>query len=268
MQILRRLSLRWLVSRVFGFAYTNFIFSIRNFFTLTEILFWPIIGIISIGLMSKFLNLDKNLTEFLLTGVIISGVLQVSQLEVAYGILYDVWSKSVKQTFIAPVKNYDVIIGSWISGILRGFITFLLLFAISYLLFRFHIPDFKVALITLSGVFLNALIVGMTVILFIYLFGQRIDVIAWMLSVLMMLVCAIYYPIKYLPGAVRIIAEILPLTYFLEYFRVSYQFPPSFKFLLLKGFGLSIIYTFLLYQAVMKAFVRAQKTGMIVKLSE
>lgn len=260
--------MRWLVSRIYGFACRNFIFSIRNFFTLTEILFWPIIGIISIGLMSKFLNLDKSLTEFLLTGVIISGVLQVSQLEVAYGILYDVWSKSVKQTFIAPIKNYDIIIGSWISGIIRGFITFLILFAISYLLFRFHIPDLKIAMVTLSGVFLNALIVGMTVIFFIYLFGQRIDVIAWMLSVFMMLICGIYYPVKYLPEAVRIVSEILPLTYFLEYFRTSYQFPPSFKFLLLKGFGFSIIYILLLHQAIIKAFVRAQKTGMIVKLSE
>ena len=71
--------------RIYAFAYRNYIFAIRNFFTFAEMLFWPIIGILSIGLMSGFLSLAGNMKSFLLTGAIMAGVFQTSQLDVAYG---------------------------------------------------------------------------------------------------------------------------------------------------------------------------------------
>lgn len=254
--------------RIYAFAYRNWIFALKNFFAFTEVLFWPIIGIISIGLMGGFLELRPEMLFFLLTGAIVSGVLQTSQLDVAYGFLYDVWSKSVKQTFIAPVRNIDYIAGSWIVGTLRGIIAFFMLWAISAAFFKFKLPDINYVLFAMAGVYLTAMITGMTVIFFILMFGQRIDIIAWMLSVLLMLICGVYYPVTYLPYWTAKAAELLPLTYFLEYFRAGYGFPLNFTNPLMKGFGLCIFYMGVLYFLIELSFKRARKTGMILRLSE
>ncbi len=254
--------------RIYAFAYRNYIFAIRNFFTFAEMLFWPIIGILSIGLMGGFLSLKGDMMSFLLTGAIMAGVFQTSQLDVAYGFLYDVWSKSVKQTFIAPVKNIDYIIGSWIIGTARGIITFFMLAALAMLFFKFTLPGAVVLWISLSGVYLTAMISGMMVIFFIFMFGQRIDIIAWMISALMMLLCGIYYPVTYLPAVFAKVAQFIPLTYFLEYFRTGYNFPLNFTHPLLKGYGLSAIYIGILLWLIELAFLRAKKTGMLIRLSE
>jgi ABC-2 type transport system permease protein len=254
--------------RIYAFAYRNYIFAVRNFFTFAEMLFWPVIGILSIGLMTGFLSLGGNMKSFLLTGAILAGVFQTSQLDVAYGFLYDVWSKSVKQTFIAPVKNVDYIAGSWIIGTVRGIITFFMLAVIAIIFFKFTLPNAAVLWIALSGVYLMAMITGMMTIFFIFMFGQRIDIIAWMMSALTMLLCGIYYPVTYLPAVFSKIAQVIPLTYFLEYFRTGYGFSLNFTHPVLKGYGLSAIYIGILYWMIEMAFLRAKKTGMLIRLSE
>jgi ABC-2 type transport system permease protein len=210
-------------------------------------LFWPVIGILSIGLMGGFLGLKGNMREFLLTGAIVAGVFQTSQLDVAYGFLYDVWSKSVKQTFIAPVRNMDYI---------------------AALFFKFRMPPGFALWASLAGVYLTAMITGMMTIFFIFMFGQRIDIIAWMMSALTMLLCGIYYPVTYLPPFFERLAQFIPLTYFLEYFRTGYGFSLNFTHPLLKGFGLSAAYIGILLWMIEMAFLKAKKSGMLVKLSE
>ena len=39
----------------FAFCYRNYIFAKRNIFVVVEMLFWPMMGILSIGLMGGFL---------------------------------------------------------------------------------------------------------------------------------------------------------------------------------------------------------------------
>lgn len=254
--------------RIYAFAYRNYIFAVRNFFTFAEMLFWPIIGILSIGLMGGYLSLNINMKAFLLTGAVMAGVFQTSQLDVAYGFLYDVWSKSVKQTFIAPVKNIDYILGSWIIGTVRGIITFFMLAGLAALFFKFSLPGFSILWISLAGVYITAMITGMMTIFVIFMFGQRVDIIAWMMSALLMLLCGIYYPVTYLPAAFSKLAQFIPLTYFLEYFRTGYGFPLNFTHPLLKGFGLSAVYIGILLWMIEMAFLRAKKTGMLIRLSE
>ena len=61
----------------------------RNVFFFFELLFWPIVGVVSIGLMTRFLGLTAEQTSFVLVGTIASSVVQVYQLEVAYAVLLD-----------------------------------------------------------------------------------------------------------------------------------------------------------------------------------
>jgi len=254
--------------KIFAYIYRNYIFAIRNIFTFFDILFWPVIGILSIGMMSTFLQLDKQLLSFLLTGTITSGVLQVTQLEVSYGLLYEIWSKSIKQIFITPTEHYHYIFGSWIVGTIRGFIVFLLLSIISHYLFGFCLPKINYVIVSLLGIFLTGLILGMFVNFFILLYGQKIDILAWSVSILTMLISGIYYPVSVLPKWLIRISEFIPLTYFLEYFRKGYGFEENFRYGLLKGFVLCIVYSFILFYLINLAYNHTRKTGTVIRLSE
>lgn len=256
------------INKILAFTYRNFIFAKRNMYAFVELLFWPAVGVVSIGMMSLFLSLTQELKSFLLTGAIISGVLQVAQIDVAYGFLFDVWSKSLRQTFITPINYFHFIMGSWFFGIIRGVIVLFLLGLFSMWVFQFYMPDIRIVIISMSGVLLSALVIGMSVIFVILFFGQRIMEIVWMISTLIMLICGIYYPVNLLPEFIRIIAGIIPVTYFLEYFRSGYGFKPVFNDVLLKGFGLCFIYILFLFYMLNIALRRAKKTGIIIKLSE
>jgi ABC-2 type transport system permease protein len=257
-----------LLTKILAFAYRNWIFAKRNFFAFTEIVFWPFVSLVGIGLMSNFLELKGDVTNFVLTGAIAGGVLQVTQLDVSYGLLYDIWSKSIKHTFLAPVRPYHYVLGSWLIGMIRGSVVFILLFIFSYLAFGFTLPSVMTTLIFVSGIYLNALVIGMMVCFLVLLYGQRVEVTAWSLATLAMLVSGIYYPVTYLPAFVRVISQFIPLTFFLEHLRSGYGFTPVFSYPLLKGYALLAAYILIFLWLLQYAFGRARKTGMILRLSE
>ncbi len=242
----------------------------RNLFTLFEILFWPLVGLTSVGLLTEFLSLSAPMRSFILIGVIAMGTIQVCQLDVAYVLLYDVWSKSVKHSFIAPVAVRHFLIGSWLAGMVRGCIVFALLVLISWLCFDFHLaPAGPIpVLVFLSGLFLNALLIGLCVCILVLLAGNRAEVTAWSLVSLMMLLCGIYYPIDVLPQPFMALAHLVPLTYHLDYFRSFYSIEQTWTYSLALGHGLSALYLVLAICALSRAMKRAKHTGIILRLSE
>ena len=263
-------NLQRILIQIWAFVFKNWIIAKRNVFSLFEILFWPVVGFFSVGLLTSYLELDPNMSGFILVGIISMSVIQVCQIDVAYVLLYDLWSKSLKHTFMAPVSSLQLIFGAWLIGVIRSFSVFLLLSVCSALAFGFDFlrPGIGPLLLFLLGLFLTAASVGMSVCILVLLFGYMADVAAWSLSSLTALVCGIYYPISVLPSPLREIARAIPLTYFLEYFRSFYGFRAGFENVLAWGFGLAGIYLILeafLFKAVLH---RARKTGMLIKLSE
>src|SRR5512141_1403509 len=157
-------SLSWQgeLNKYLASAYKNWIISKRNIFTVFELFFWPMISLLSIGLLTRFLKVDDSMVSFLLVGSIALTILQVAQIDVAYVLLFDMWSKSIKNTFIAPVHSYHLIFGALLFGIARGSIVFGILIVVSRYLFGF---DFQrggllPVLIFLAGVFATAAVIG------------------------------------------------------------------------------------------------------------
>ena len=248
-------------------AYKNWIISKRNIFTVFELFFWPMISLLSIGLLTRFLKVDESMVSFLLVGSIALTVLQVAQMDVAYVLLFDMWSKSIKNTFIAPVHSYHLIFGALLFGIVRGSIVFGILIVVSRYLFGF---DFQrggllPVLIFLAGVFATAAVIGITVCISILTFGQKADVAAWSLSGLILLVSGIYYPVDVLPPVLQMFARAVPLTYFLEYYRSIFIPGPHH---LATGIFLAVFYLVLGLVLFDRAIDRARRTGILLRLSE
>lgn len=254
--------------RCLAFTYRNILFATRNLFAFMELLFWPMVSLISIGLLGDFLQLQEQALAFVMTGAIAAGVLQVAQLDVAYSLLYEVWSKSMKHTLLTPVGVTESLFGSWLVGMIRGSAIFAVLGVSAIAMFGFKFPPFDVTVIFLLGIFCSAFLLGLLVSVLILLFGQKAEITAWMFAYIFMLVSGIYYPIDTLPEFFYNTAQFVPITYFLEYFRASFGFKPALNDLLLNGFGLIVVYFIMGLSILRFAFHQARKKGIIVKLSE
>ena len=60
-----------------AFVYKNWTMAKRNVFTLFEILFWPVVGFLSVGLLTEFAGMQPQMKAFLLVGVVSMGTIQV-----------------------------------------------------------------------------------------------------------------------------------------------------------------------------------------------
>lgn len=250
--------------------FKNWIMAKRNLFTLFEILFWPSVSFLSVGLLAEFIKLQPRMKAFVLVGVVAMSTVQVCQLDVAYALLYDVWSKALKHGFIAPVSTRHLLIGSLFVGILRGGLVFLTLIAASHIIFDFNFatPGVLPICLFLVGLFLSSAMIGILVSILVLTVGNRAEVAAWSLVSLMLLICGIYYPVSILPSWIIVFAKLMPITYFLEYYRGFYGFEPAFSHVLLKGYATVMAYLFLEVYLMKVSLKRAKRKGILLKLSE
>ena len=256
------------MNRAFAFTMRSAIFSRRNLFVMTDVFFWPMISLLSIGLMAKFVQLGPQTLGFVMTGTLAAGVLQITQLDVGYTVLYELWSKSLKHTLLTPIGVSEGVAGTWVVGMVRGFIAFILLVSAASWGFGFHLPGIWVTALFLAGLFACAFILGILVNILILSFGQKVEITAWMFAQLFMIFCGIYYPVDVLPKALQYLALMVPITHFLEFFRQSYGFKAHTPYPLLSGVALTLLYIILSLRFLGHAYTRARKKGIIIRLSE
>jgi ABC-2 type transport system permease protein len=128
----------WLRSelvKVSGFFLRSWRMTRRNAFTLFEIVFWPIVNLLSVGLLITFLKAEPSTVVFVLVGTFALSTVQVCQLDVAYAALFDMWSKSVKHQLVAPIRPWHLVLGSWLMGLVRGTAVFTLQAAVTHWVF-------------------------------------------------------------------------------------------------------------------------------------
>ncbi len=263
-------NLREEIVRIWAFALRNLLMASRNIFFLFELSFWPVVGVLSIGLMTRFLELSPGSASFVLIGTMALSTVQVCQLDVSYAVLYDVWSKSMKHQFLAPIAVRHLTVGAWLVGVARGLTVFALLGALARWAFGFNPLAIGVGglAVFLLGCFLTAWIVGVLVCALIMLFGTRAEASAWASVNLVLVLAGIYYPVSMLPGPVAVVASAIPLTYFLDAFRSHWGFASEFRAPVLRGLLLSVAYLALGHWALAAAIRRSRRTGLLLKMSE
>jgi ABC-2 type transport system permease protein len=262
--------LRANLNKILAFSTRSTLVNRRNVFAIFEMIFWPLIGVFSVGLLTRFLSLSGETVAFILIGAVTMNTLQIAQLDLSYALLYSVWSKSLKHEFIAPVGLVHILVGSSLVGLVRGLLVFVLMGGLSVYFFDMDLgrPGLVGLILFLLGIFLNAAIIGALVLALVLRFGQRAEVAAWAFSYLLLLLCGLYYPVSVLPRGVQFVAQLIPLTYFLDYFRHFYGFPLASRHPLLYGFSQSVVYLLASYGLVCATLKAACKRGTLLRLSD
>lgn len=256
--------------RTSAFALKNWLITKKRVFHLFEILFWPLISLISVGLLTRFLGLQSKMVEFVLIGVIAFSVVQIGQLDMAYVILYSIWNKSLKHEMVAPINASHLIAGSWAMGFVHSVLIFLLLCIFSSLTFHLNFLDSGITRLSLFflGLTFFSAFVGIVVCAIAFRFGGRAHVGATSIVSILILLSGIYYPVDILPGLLRFIAYLIPLTHFLEYFRTFYGFTPKSSNPLLYGFLLTAFYNVVATYLLCLSIRNARQKGILIKMSE
>jgi len=263
-------SLRGEIVKVSAFFLRSWRMTYRNAFTIFEIVFWPIVNLLSVGLLTTFLQAEPGTVVFVLVGTFALSTVQVCQLDVAYAALFDMWSRSIKHQLVAPIRPWHLLLGSWLMGLMRGTLVFMLQAAVSHWMFGVNVLAHGVApaLALLAGLLLSAGGIGLLVCTLLMLFGLRAEVSAWSGVSLILLVCGVYYPVSLLPAPLQVVAAAVPLTHFLEAFRAQLGYAPVFKGPLVRGYVLAVVYVAGGYALFAWAIQRARRTGMLLKLSD
>ncbi len=258
------------VTKVSAFFQKNWRMTRRNVMSVFEVAFWPVVGLVSVGLMTTFLGLGREAAVFVLVGTLAFSVVHVCQLDVAYAVLFDIWGKSLKHQFLAPVRPWHVVLGAWLMGLLRAAVVFLLMAGVSRWAFgvSFLAPGWSPVAAFFLGLVASAAGVGLGVVTLLLLLGVHAEVTAWSGVSLVLLLCGIYYPVSLLPAPLATVAGAIPLTYFLEAFRAHFGFAPTFGEPLLRGYALALAYLAGGYAAFAWAVTRARRTGMLLRLSD
>ncbi|MBW1981412.1 MAG: ABC transporter permease [Deltaproteobacteria bacterium] len=253
-----------------AFFFKIWLITRKRVFHIFEILFWPAIGLVSVGLLTRFLQLEPNMVAFILIGVIALSVVQVGQLDISYVILYSVWNKSLKQEMAAPTQPFHLIAGTWAMGVIHSLLIFSLLSIFSRYAFdfRFLKPGLLPLALFYLGLALTSAVVGIVVCALAFRFGGRSHVGATSIVSVLILLSGIYYPVEVLPAPLKALSALIPLTYFLEYFRSFYGFPPSSPSPLALGYVLVFGYVILASLAMHYALNHSRKTGILLKMSE
>lgn len=258
------------LTKLSAFFLKNWRMTRRNALTVFEVVFWPVVTLLSVGLLTRFFELGSEATVFVLVGTVAFSVVHVCQLDVAYAVLFDMWAKSVKHQFLAPVRPWHMALGAWLMGVARGLTVFGILAVLARAVFgvSFLAPGWAPVLAFVVGLLLSAAVVGLAVAALLLCFGVHAEVTAWSGVSLVLLLCGIYYPVSMLPAPLMVVAGAIPLTYFLEAFRAHFGFVPVFGEPLVRGYLVGLVYLAGGYAAFGWAVRRARRTGMLLRLSD
>ena len=262
--------LRTNLIQINAFFFKIWLITKKRGFHIFEILFWPAIGLVSVGLLTRFLRLGPEMVAFILIGVIALSVVQIGQLDISYVLLYSVWNKSLKQEMAAPTNAFHLVAGTWVMGVIHSLLVFFLLSVFSTYAFGFRFLDqglLPLALFYL-GLALTSAVVGIIVCALAFRFGGRSHVGATSIVSVLILLSGIYYPVDVLPQPLKALSACIPLTYFLEYFRSFYGFSTNSENPLAIGYLLVTAYLVLAALTMIYSLRHSKKTGILLKMSE
>jgi ABC-2 type transport system permease protein len=111
-------------------------------------------------------------------------------------------------------------------------------------------------------------VLGILVCALAFRLGGRSHVAANSIVSVLILLSGIYYPVEVLPDPVRVLSSLIPLTYFLEYFRSFYGFTTTSAYPIAIGYVQVIVYLCLAALALVYSLHHSQKSGILLKMSE
>lgn len=208
--------------------FLRYFYYFGKFEHLSEMFYWPTIDIFLWGMMSVWVQTGQGPTSdvamLILSGLVFWQVIWRGSYEVTVNILQEFWNRNFVNLFSTPLKLGEWMIATMLTSLSKILITLAFSSGLVWILFSLNIFTLKLsiipfmAMLTCSGWMIGYLSGG----IMIY-YGQRYQMLGWMMPFLFAPFSAIFYPLSALPVWGQFIAKRLPMTYIFEGMRQVLQ---------------------------------------------
>jgi ABC-2 type transport system permease protein len=195
----------------------------RNANHITNMVYWPVVNIVVWGFFTIYLRRDATrpgLVNCLLGAVILWGIFNGFQRDMAVGFLDELWSRNLVSLFASPLSVPEYLIGLVAVNAIKVMIGVGFEAIIALLFYHFDIfpmlPRFVPFILNLA---LFALAIGIAVTGLIFRYTTRFQTLAWSFAGILMPLSCVFYPLDALPKFLRPIAWLLPTTHCFEGMR-------------------------------------------------
>ena len=233
----------------------------RRIILLFEMIFWPLLSLASLGIFTLFMKSNVYVKLFLFTGAIGWSTIHFCQHAIGRGFLSEVWHDSMKQTFSSPITLKNFVIGHWLFGIIGSVIGFTVMSTVALLFFNFNLFSLGIfipAIILLAV--MCSLIIGITSLSLVLLFGMRVDFIVWSLTDMVVFISGVYYSIAVFPPPVQFVSHLFPVVYVFEGMRAVLMGVSAWR-IFANGFIIAGIWIIFGMYVIKRMEKYAKKTG-------
>jgi len=255
-----------MLERAYAFFYKQWLKTVRGWAESAWITVYPLVALFTAGFFLQFVKGDPTAVVYLIGGTFAWNFYNLCQKGVTYGLLYDVWDHCLKHSMTSTATVFDFVLGNAAFGFVTALFSFAVSDVLSIIFFHFDMLSagpvlFVSFLIILLYSIAEALVINSLVVLKGYQFVS----LTWILTGIVMVLSAVYYPVEVLPPLVQPISAILPTTYAIEAFRNA-MLGKEFVSDAATGLVLSIIYALASMALFSYAIKRSKQTGFLSKL--
>lgn len=192
---------------------------------LFDVFYWPLLDILIWGFMTYYI---QGISEFNILTAILGGIMlwvflwRASQDIVVY-LLENYWSRSIYHLLSTPIQKSELLVSLSLLGVVRSFFAFGVMALVSYLLYGFTLVTFNLweFILFVSILFLFAWAIGLLICALVFIFGSRVQVLAWSFIWVLQPFSCVFYPLSSIPSWAQGISKVLPTTYVFEGLRAS-----------------------------------------------
>jgi ABC-2 type transport system permease protein len=238
---------------------------------LSNMIYWPVVNIAVWGFFTIYLrrgdHLEPGIINCLLGAVILWGLFNAFQRDMAVGFLDELWSRNLVNLFASPLSISEYMTGLVAVNLVKALIGTVAEAVIALLFYHYNIfPMFPAFIPFIINLALFAFAVGVAVTGLIFRYTTKFQTMAWSVAGLLMPLSCVFYPLKSLPHFLQPVAWLLPTTHSFEGMRQAIEqgvFSVShFEW----GIELNVIYFFLSALFFRRMFESARARGLLVKL--
>jgi ABC-2 type transport system permease protein len=244
---------------------------IHNANHITYMVYWPVVNILVWGFFTLYLRhgdaLKPGVVSCLLGAVILWGLFNAFQRDMAVGFLVELWSRNLVSLFASPLSVSEYVTGLIVVTLAKAVVGLSVGALIAWLFYHYDMfPMLPMLLPFILNLVLFAVAMGIIVTGLIFRYTTKFQAMAWSFAGILMPLSCVFYPLNSLPVFLRPIASILPTTQSFEGMREVIEkggFSISHFRL---GFGLNLIYFIFAIFFFRWMFEAARSRGLLVKM--
>jgi ABC-2 type transport system permease protein len=243
----------------------------RNANHITYMVYWPMVNIVVWGFFTLYLRhgdrLQPGVVSCLLGAVILWGLFNAFQRDMAVGFLEELWSRNLVGLFASPLTVSEYVTGLIVVTFAKAVVGLIVGSLIAWLFYHY---DIFPVILTLFPFILNlvlfAVTIGIAVTGLIFRYTTKFQAMAWSFAGILMPLSCVFYPLSSLPGFLRPAASMLPTTHSFEGMREVIQNGGFSTSHFSSGLELNAIYFVLAVAFFRWMFESARSRGLLVKM--